>query len=322
MLLPLGIYRRHRLRLLQFLGGGITDYHAPIIDRTFAAAITQPEFARLWSAILKLLPPIDVVSFWNMPETIDGARNPMLFLAGVKFFENAHAATLPRTFDEFKSGRRNGYFKDTRRRQRRLAERGQVEIRVAANVADGVELVRIMARQKSRRWRETGARDMFGKPEYLAFYETLTKTWLPAGGVQVRGLKVDNQIIATDWGLLFKNRFYSLMAGYEGGEWRPYSPGRILLASAVEWCIAAGDIEVFDLTVGDESYKRDWADHALRMYDYWAARSAKGFVHVAAERVKALLRQNALVRSLRRRLKGIARKRDGAAKSATAPAVE
>ena len=36
LLLPLGIYRRGWLRVLRFLGGVVTDYHAPLIDPDFA----------------------------------------------------------------------------------------------------------------------------------------------------------------------------------------------------------------------------------------------------------------------------------------------
>lgn len=303
MILPLGIYRRDQLRVLQFLGGGMTDYHAPIVDRTFASEITPSEIADLWSDILRRLPAVDIVWFWNMPETIEGTRNPMVMLAGTRFVENAHAATLPDTFAAFKAARSNDFFKDTRRRERRLAKRGHVEVDVPDTVAGALELVRIMARQKSRRWHETGAMDAFARPGYLEFYEALTRAWLPTGNVHVCGLRVNGEIVATDWGLVFNKRFYSLMAGYEAGEWAQYSLGRILLINVVQWCIDQPKIDIFDLTVGEESYKRNWADHSLRVYEHLAARSAKGMLFVVTERLKTSLRRNPRIRAIRQRLK-------------------
>ncbi len=311
MILPLGIYRRNRRRMLQFLGGGMTDYHAPVIDPTFARAVTPTDFARLWAGILKRLPSVDVVWLWNMPETIEGTKNPMVTLPGARFFENAYAAALPSSFAAFKSARSNDFFKDTRRRQRRLSKKGRVEIQVAHDVAEAVELVRIMATQKSRRWRETGGRDIFAQPGYLDFYETLTEKWFPSGNIHVCCLRVDGQTVATDWGLVYNRRFYSMMAGYEGGEWMQYSLGRILLGSVVEWCIEEPTIDIFDLTVGGEGYKRYWADHSLGIHEYLAAGSIKGVPFVVMERLKTSLRRNAKIRAIYDRLKRKSREHDG-----------
>ena len=45
-------------------------------------------------------------------------------------------------------------------------------------------------------------------------------------------------------------------------------------------CIARGDLTVFDLTVGEESYKASWADHTLPLYRYETARSIRGHLIV------------------------------------------
>jgi hypothetical protein len=79
------------------------------------------------------------------------------------------------------------------------------------------------------------------------------------GSVHISCLQLNGRTLATHWGLVFKRRFYSLMSGYQAGEWR-YSVGRLLLENVVEWCISE-KINVFDLTVGDESYKFDWTDN-------------------------------------------------------------
>lgn len=306
MILPLGIYRRRGLRVLQFLGGGISDYHAPIIDRAYAAQVGAAEFAALWESILKRLPPVDVVWFWHMPETIEGARNPMLTLRGANFLENAYAAALPNSFDEFRARQSTDFFKDTRRRQRRLGKEGKVEIALPRNADEAAAWVRIMAAQKSRRWRATGTRDIFMRPEYLAFYEGVTRTWFATGNIHVCCLRVGEKVVATDWGLVYNRRFYSMMAGYEE-EWARYSPGRILLENVVEWCVAEPTIDIFDLTVGGETYKRYWSDHSLAIYEYLAAVTLRGLATVAIDRLKRRLQQSPQLRAARRWLKGMPR---------------
>jgi CelD/BcsL family acetyltransferase involved in cellulose biosynthesis len=295
LLLPLGIYPEHKLRVLRFLGGVITDYNVPLIDRSFAKRITKSEFARLWEIIVALLPSVDVIWLRRMPETIEDEANPVTGLRGAAHTENAYGAHLPATFDAFKAARRAKLFNDSRRQRKRLAEIGPVTISTPVAVEAAIPTLRVMARQKSRRWLESGGRDLFVQPGYLAFYERLTECAFQTGFVHVSSLQVGDEIVATHWGVVFGRRFYYLMPGYEAADWARYSAGRLLLESLVEWCIAQ-DLSVFDLTVGDDSYKLQWADHSVRLYEFLAPRSAKGMLFVTYRRLRERLRQSTEVR--------------------------
>lgn len=302
LILPLGIYSCKGLRFLCFLGGIVTDYNAPLIDPGFASKISKSEFSSLWAAVLDLLPKVDVVWLRRMPDTIEDTQNPMATLPGTRHTENAHAATLPGDLATFKAARSTKFFSDNRRRRRRLSEKGRIDVCVPVAPAEAIETLKAMAHQKSRRWRESRARDLFALPGYLRFYEILTNTPFQAGSVHISCLRVNNQVLATHWGLIFKQRFYWLMPGYQAGEWSRYSAGRLLLENVVEWCISQ-EINVFDLTVGDESFKFDWADHSLPLHEYFVSRSLKGALFVAAYRVQAWLKQDPHIRSFWRRLK-------------------
>jgi CelD/BcsL family acetyltransferase involved in cellulose biosynthesis len=303
LILPLGIYSRKGLRFLCFLGGIVTDYNAPLIDSEFASKISNKEFSSLWATILDLLPRVDVVWLRRMPDTIEGTRNPMITLPGAKHTENAHAATLPGDLTTFKARRSTKLFSDNRRRRRRLSEKGRIDVCIPVGPAETIETLETMAHQKSRRWRESGARDLFALPGYLRFYKLLSNTPLQMGRVHVSCLRLNNEMLATHWGLVFKRRFYWLMPGYQAGEWTRYSVGRLLLENVVEWSISQ-QINVFDLTVGDESFKFDWADHSLPLYEHLAHRSIQGALFVAAYRLRSRLKQDPHVRSFVRRLKG------------------
>src|SRR5690242_8126390 len=61
LLLPLGIMRLYGCRILVLLGGPVTDYKAPMIDRDFAAWCNPLNFTDLWRAILRRLPAADLV---------------------------------------------------------------------------------------------------------------------------------------------------------------------------------------------------------------------------------------------------------------------
>jgi CelD/BcsL family acetyltransferase involved in cellulose biosynthesis len=106
MILPLGIYNRYGLRSLQFLGGSLSDYNAPLVDAEFATEISSNVFSRLWPILLEALPRVDVIWLRRMPERIEGVRNPLVTLPGSAHTENAHAATLSQSFAAFKATRR------------------------------------------------------------------------------------------------------------------------------------------------------------------------------------------------------------------------
>lgn len=302
MLLPLGRRRQHGVRMVGFLGGEVTDYHAPLLR----AGVEMSGFADLWPVIMRLLQGVDLFRARRMPLLLNGMMNPMMSLAGLRQTEQAHAATLTRSFDAFRQQRSSNLFADTRRKVRRLAERGHVQFQMDVPLSQRETVIAGMARQKSRRWRETDCRDLFAEPGYLQFYQELATHGLEGGEVWLSALYVDDHLIATHWGLRFQQRFYWLVSGYEDGEWARYSPGRILLEAVVRHCIDAG-LDIFDLTVGDEAYKQQWADHNMPLYAGQQGYSLCGKLLVALDearqRLRARARKNAFLRALVNRLR-------------------
>lgn len=94
-------------------------------------------------------------------------------------------------------------------------------------------------------------------------------------------LRIAGEIVATHLGALHDDRFYWLMSGYEAGDWNRYSVGRALLHALVEWCIDH-QVKTFDLTVGDEEYKRFWANSRLPLFELTRAVSGRGGLMLAA----------------------------------------
>jgi len=302
MLLPLGRRRQYGLRIAGFLGGEVTDYNAPLLRADFDVSA----FAALWPVIVRLLGGVDVFRARRMPLHIEGVANPVAALAGMQHSEQAHVATLTGDFETFQKQRSAKVFADTRRQLRRLGELGTVQLLIDTSPPQRAQVVDAMARQKTRRWRETGSRDLFAEEGYLAFYQDLAARGLGGGAVVVSALYVDEHLVATHWGIRYGKRFYWLMPGYEDGEWGRYSVGRILLDAVVRDCIAQG-LALFDLTVGDEAYKQQWADHILPLYAGQQGHSLRGKLAVMLDqtyrRLRERARANQTLRKLVRRLR-------------------
>ena len=307
LLIPLGIYRSRYLSSLQFLGGALTDYNAPLMASGFADSCTAEDFARLWRAILKLLPKVDIVWLARLPETLDGAANPMLGLSGAIHTANSHCTVLPASFTEFCAARSSSFFKRTRTQARRLARVGPVEIRLEDDADSRIESIRTLARQKSRWTRERGHRDLFAMPGQMEFYETLTKTTIEHGKFVLASMRVDNRIVATQLGFVYRDRYYCLILSRESGEWERYSVGRQLMEWMVKWCIAECGIKIFDLTIGDEPYKLRWTDRRLPLYELISPHTVNGMCFMIYRRVCIRMRGNRLAQAVVRYVSAVRR---------------
>ena len=301
LLLPMTISQHRNLRILAFSGGTLTDYNAPLIDGEFAHTVDTREFRRLWQSVLRLLPRVDAVWLQRMPKTIDGVRNPMTELARVRHTDDAFAANLPGSFREFTSTRSTQFFAQIRRHRRRLEKHGNVDVSFPADSDQRTEVVRVLAEQKSKWLRDSGFVDAFEHPATREFYERLTNRQIQAGKILVACLRVGDQIAATLWGAIFGRRYYFLLPSY-AEEWRNYSAGRILTESVLQRCIDQGDVRVFDLTLGDEGFKRTWSDHSLSLHEYLEARTLKGAAFVAYRRLRNVFRSNRRIRKFARAL--------------------
>lgn len=301
MLLPLGVQRRLGLSFVNFLGGVVTDYQAPIVRADFVAHLDAAALDRLIAYVMERLPRIDVIAFEKMPLLIDDVANPLARLPDAEHTDNAYAATLGDTFEEFKRRRSAKFFSTARRKWRRLSEVAPTTFCIAESPDAAAEILRALVRQKRRRWQEVGSPDLFAKPGYLAFYSTLAERRLADGFIQTSALRVGEAVVATHWGMVFRNRFYWLMPTYEAGDWARFSVGGLLMQTLVERSISQG-LKKFDLTIGDEAYKDLWADHTLPLYACIRGLTGKGKVYrevrLVGSRIKGWAKQSERLRRL------------------------
>lgn len=291
MLLPLVIQKKYGVQCLQWLGGLVTDYHAPLLGKRFSDLVDSVKFCYLWEQIKKVLPYFDVVHFEKQPEWISNQYNPFLHLDCWPFHEKSYAATLDGSWEDFnRSKTRKNICADSRRQRRRLAEIGDLQFRVVTECHDIELLTSKMIEQKARRYQETGIRNMFEDEKYRSFYHNTARELVQTGIVHVSGLFLDDTIIAAHWGLVFRDRFYYLMPSFEGGSWAKYSPGRLLQEHLIKWCFDSG-IKVFDFTVGDDSYKYNWADKEMKLYEYIEPVSFKGRQYILLTNIRQNLKK-------------------------------
>lgn len=297
---PMAIYRSRGLSVLGFMGDVVSDYRAPLLAPEWYGSVEAASFPALWRECLDAVEGADVVWLERMPERFGRLMNPMASLPGAVQAENAYAACLPDSVPSYLAGRSKNLLAQNRRHVRRLQEHGEYVFTPQHGASDAQEIFAALVGQKSRRWRETGSRDLFADKAYLDFYRTLMQHELPGGMVSLCSLKVGETVVAAQWGLVFRNRYYWILPSYEVGQWAKYSCGRLLLQAMIEWAIQE-NMAVFDLTVGDESYKKDWANECLPLWRWRAANSLRGRVFLAGVNFKEAVRAHPVLSRWARR---------------------
>jgi CelD/BcsL family acetyltransferase involved in cellulose biosynthesis len=287
-ILPLAVETSGPIRRLTWLGSELCDYNGPLIAPDFSRNLSfwrhVGDFDASWRQAQRLLQSnprlrFDFVDLQKMAETIGGERNPFLSLTTHRNASSAHVATLGRSWDEFYKAKRSSDTRKKERKQlRRLGELGEVRFIDVGDKAEIARTIDTLMQQKSKTFARMGVEDLFARPGDRAFWLDVAATL--RGVTHVSRLDVGPTIAATSLGLTHRGCYYLVLSSYHDGEVMRHGPGRAHLNELLSHAIEHG-IRDFDFTIGDEPYKRDWADIEVQLYDHLQAATLRGAVMVA-----------------------------------------
>ncbi|MCE4222153.1 GNAT family N-acetyltransferase [Methylobacterium sp. C25] len=294
MLLPLGIERINGIRVLGFVDGSVMDYSQPVLFPP-AAQLDASAMAQLWPRIRSALPGFDVAILDKMLTEVGGLANPLMHLGPVAMPVSGHVMSLPVGREELEA--RIPVSKRHLRYMRQLAK----DQTVALEVAETPERARLfldeMIENKTRKFHETRVPG-FEIPGKRAFYDEATRRLPNLAPVHLSAVRAGETVVASHWGLVFADRFYFLMTAYAGGEWRKFSPGRILNDELIRWCHANG-YRWFDFGIGDEAYKDEYCDVVVPLHAAVIPVTARGKLYLQSGALLARLRALPLWQRLR-----------------------
>jgi CelD/BcsL family acetyltransferase involved in cellulose biosynthesis len=300
-LLPLGIETQSFARRLTWLGTALCDYNGPLLAPDFGERVSPPDFTRLWNEALDRLQShprlgFDVVDLDKMQDTVGPQKNPFMALGAWPHADNAYATELSGDWEKFYFAKRSSA---TRRRDRtkrkKLAEFGEVRFVNPDNVDDLAATLAALIEQKSQSFAAMGVGNIFDLPGHHAFYDTLATDPALRNVVHVSRFDVGPQCAAANLGLVFRGRYYHLLASYDGGELSKYGPGAAHMHDLMRAAIGRG-CNAFDFTIGDERYKAEWCDGRITLYDHVQAVTLRGCIAAAIifaiGRTKRFIKQN------------------------------
>lgn len=246
---------------------GVSDYNAPVIDRSLVAAVQRDEQLRTrlrgalprWtvSRIRKVRPEhLPLVS------SVGAARATFMQL-------NAHEVALSAPFSEWRERMLEpafAHFLD--KKSRLLAKKGDVTLTALQDPAEIEAALRTMLAFRAKRWPNDSLKD----PTNFAFYLDVARAGQASGFSWIYRMDAIGAPGAVLFGLRHRGRFLFVLLGFDFERLRNYSVGLVFIEKLIEDCIARG-CQVCDLTVGDEAYKQKFATSPVPMQACWAGAS-------------------------------------------------
>ena len=299
-LLPLSVRSAGLARELAWLGSALCDYNAPLLAPGFSERFARAHFLSLWANIAQCLQSnprlrYDFINLTKMPELVGAQVNPMLGLCVTINPSGAYLTHLAGDWETFYAAKRSSA---TRRRDRtkrkRLSEYGEVRFINPASDSETLHTLDTLMAQKARSLARMGVGNLFAKPGHAEFYRALATDPATRHLVHVSRLDVGATAAAINLALTYRDCYYHLLASYDDGEVSRFGPGAAHLHDLLHQAIDRG-FHVFDFTIGDERYKRDWCDTELKLYDHIAAATWRGALvatpMLAAQRLKQWIKR-------------------------------
>ncbi len=300
ILLPLCVAPKRSAKLLCWLAEDLCDYNAPLIAPDFSRRVGRDRFLALWRELLDRLQsdPLlrhDWIELEKMPKTIGAQINPFTCLDVMPNPSGAHLTRLGDDWEKFYAARRSSATRRRDRTKRRhMSAYGEIRFINATAPDDARRTLETLMEQKSRALARKGIADIFARPGRREFYLDLASNPKTRHLVHISRVEIGTSCAAANLGLIFGDCYYHLLASYDDGEMSHYGPGALHLRELLARAIDLG-LKRFDFTIGDESYKLEWSDTHLELYDYttaatWRGEPARRYSN-ARRRVKRSIKQ-------------------------------
>jgi CelD/BcsL family acetyltransferase involved in cellulose biosynthesis len=299
-LMPFAIDPRPPLRRLSWLGQDLCDYNAPLMSRAFAQRLAPQHFRALWNKLQAEMQSNretrhDWIEFEKMPEAIGGEINPFSGFALTPNANSAHIMQLGGDWETFYRAKRSSATRrHDRAKRRRMAQFGDIRLVSAASPAEARTTLETLMRQKSVAFARKGIPDMFARPGYREFFLDVASNPATRHRVHVSRLEVGSSDTAANFAIIRGDCYYHILSSYCDGRIAHFGPGALHLRELMAYATKLG-LRKFDFTIGDERYKTEWCDERLRLFDYSAAATWRGWpasaLSAARRRLKRYIKQ-------------------------------
>ncbi len=276
--LPLEVVSTGPFRIAQFMGGRHANGNFPASDlERLPREMTRP-LALLLEAISSQRPDIDVISFNRLLPELDGRPNPLLAFPSSSSPNVSLGVDLAGGFEALLQ-RPNGVRKHKKHRwqARKLEAFGPCERIEAQTPEEVVTLLDAFFAMKDARFRKMGIANVFAAPEVRSFFVRLfvDASSHPQPAFVLHGLEVGGSLRAVTGSSRCGRRLICEFGSITDDELAHASPGGFLFFDNIREACEQG-FAIYDFSVGDEPYKRNWCDLEIQHRDVLLPLTMKG----------------------------------------------
>jgi CelD/BcsL family acetyltransferase involved in cellulose biosynthesis len=259
-------------RVLRFIGDGNSDYCDFIAGERKSDAL---------GAILDATAAIkgwDVIELKNIPESSSTVASVRDFCEkGGRGHLESNEIVCPTLIvkGHEEHARRVANSKTVRRRHNYMRRLGNLRIYNLVEVEEALRSLEHFIAQHIRRWKGTPSPSLFLKAANRDFYRELIRTLLPQGLLLFTVLEYEGNPIAYHFGFDYGSKIIWYKPSYDP-DYARLSPGSVLLKHLIEYCLERGYQEL-DFTIGDEPFKRRYANHLNRNVHYMVYNGLPGY---------------------------------------------
>lgn len=277
--LALEVARKGPFRMARFMGGRHANGNFAAVDPARLDGMNRAGMNTLFEAIARARPDVDVVALQRLLPDLDGAANPFMALAGFPSPNLSLAVDLAGGFEDVLR-RASGKKRKKHRSHTRKYEAAGGFRRIEAGTPDEVRrLLDAFFAMKEERFRRMGIANVFGDPEVRVFFQALFTDALRERKPPfvLHGLDVGGKLRAITGSSLCGSRLVCEFGSIAEDDLAQTSPGEFLFFDNIEEACAEG-FSVYDFSVGDEPYKRQWCDLEIQHRDVLVPLTPKGRV--------------------------------------------
>jgi len=298
MIAPLCFYSCDKMKILRYIGEEHSDYNVPLINFEIIDK-KNINYKNLFNFLKNSLPKNDIVSLKKQPEYYsNNKKNNFLQISRNKISNLSEYYIFPKNYDEiFSDISKKKQFNEIKRQIKKLEELGDFKFIISNNNNEKKSIINELINMKSKKFSDTFSIKKFNDKSYINFYYGFinfnSKKILP----HFSALYIDNLIIASHFGFVFKNRFYYLIPAYKNlKKYNRFSPGKILMQKLILWSYK-NNLSIFDLTIGRENYKKKWSNKKMNIYDSYIISSFMGYIYYIYVFIINIVKKNKILKN-------------------------
>ena len=274
-LVPMVSHIRRGIRIVEFADLGVSDNNAPILalDAALDAAAMDAIGGALVEALRALPDRFDLLRLRKMPAQVSGKPNPLVAMGRIGSSSlNGNVVLMGDDYADYQASIKRMQMP----RCWRVFDRHEgARFEIAADVARAHELLDVMDVQQQARMRQLGSRFVLNDDAHARFYREVARRGVAEGYAVVTALVCDEGTVATAFGVRSGATYYLLRISHGGNAWSSCSPGLLVIERTMA-ALHAGGVRRFDLSIGNQDYKRRFGAERAPLTDISVALSWRG----------------------------------------------